>query len=214
MKALEKLERRFRPYAIPNLMHYVVIGQIIVYIVTMFSRADLLTLLTLSRAGLQHGQIWRLITFVFLPDHYQLLYFALGCYFDWMVGDALEREWGASWFNLYYLAGMLGAWLACLVTGYSSAYCLSLSLFLAFAAQYPHARLLIMFILPIEAKWLGIAAGVLWAYNFLIATLTGKISLVMGMLGFFVFYGPSLCNSIKAWYRREQWKRRNRNNWR
>ena len=117
MKWLDTLERRLRPYAIPNLIQYVVIGQIIVYAVAMLVRGDIASLLTLSRAGLGAGQVWRLVTFVFVPDDYRLLYFALGCYFDWMVGTALEREWGAGWFNLYYLTGMAGAWLACLLTG-------------------------------------------------------------------------------------------------
>lgn len=214
MKWLDTLERRLRPYAIPNLIQYVVIGQIIVYAVTMLVRADIVSLLTLSRAGLGAGQVWRLVTFVFVPDDYRLLYFALGCYFDWMVGTALEREWGAGWFNLYYLAGMAGAWLACLLTGYSSAYCLSLSLFLAFAAQFPHVRLLVMWVLPVEAKWVGVAAAVLWAYNFLLASAAGKLALVVGMLGFVLFFGPGVWRSGKAWYRREQWKRKNRGNWR
>ena len=41
------------------------------------------------------GQVWRLITFVFIPfSGGGPLSVILGIYFTWFVGTALEREWG------------------------------------------------------------------------------------------------------------------------
>ena len=64
------LERKLRRYAIGNLMKYIVIGQGIVFALmyiwpTLGYR--LYSLISLTRAGLMRGQIWRLVTFVFTP---------------------------------------------------------------------------------------------------------------------------------------------------
>ena len=64
---LYKMERRFGRYGIPNLAKYLALGQLVVWVIVMFIYGDLLGLITLSRSGLMHGQIWRLVTFVFVP---------------------------------------------------------------------------------------------------------------------------------------------------
>ena len=210
MKWLDTLERRFERYAIPNLINYVVIGQIAIYMVALLLRGDIANFLTLNRAGILAGQPWRLITFVLVPDNYQPLYFALGCYFTWYVGQSLEQQCGTSWFNLYYIFGMLGAWVSCLITGYGSAYTLSLSLFLAFAWMFPNVQLLLFFVIPVRVKWLGWLAGGLWAWEFLLSRPVGKLSLACEMLGFALFFGPDLWRELKAWNRRRQWRNQNR----
>lgn len=210
MKWLDALERRFRRYAIPNLINYVIVGQIIVFCTALMVRGDIANLLSLTRSGLFAGQVWRLVTFLFVPDTYSFLGFILSCYFSWLVGSSLEREWGTGWFNIYYLAGVVGAWLACLLTGYASGYNLWLSLFLAFAILYPHVRVMLFFVIPIEVKWLGILSGGLWLLSFLVVSPLQKLGSVLGMLGFLLFFGPELWRSVCAWYRREQWRRRNR----
>lgn len=210
MKALETLERRLRRYAVPDLINYIVLGQVVVYLVALLLRGDIANFLTLNRGGVLSGQVWRLVTFVLVPDTYQPLSFALGCYFTWFVGRALEQYWGTGWFNLYYLFGVVGAWLACAVTGYGAASTLSLSLFLAFAVLYPNVELLLFFIIPVKVKWLGWLSGALWVYEFLFSSLGGKLAMLCGMLGFGLFFGPKLWSSLKAWDRRRRWRSQNR----
>ena len=96
-----------------------------------------------------------------------ILNFALEAYFIWFIGSALEAVWGDFRFNLYILAGMLGAILACLITGWADTYCLSLSLLLAFALLYPEMQLLLFFIIPIKVKYFGIFAAAVWVLSFL-----------------------------------------------
>ena len=70
-----------------------------------------------------------------------ILSVVLGIYFTWFVGTALEKEWGDFRYTLYFLLGMVGTVLACLLTGVTaSTYCLSLSLLLAFAMWPPLRR--------------------------------------------------------------------------
>ena len=138
MNWLTKLERKFGRYCIPNLIALLVGGQIVVYAVELFVNRYITYFLALNRPALFSGEIWRLVTFLFVPfSSGNILNFALEAYFIWFIGSALEAVWGDFRFNLYILAGMLGAILACLITGWADTYCLSLSLLLAFALLYP-----------------------------------------------------------------------------
>ena len=122
----------------------------------------------------------------------------------------LENEWGDFRFNLYILLGMVGAVAACLLTGYADTYCLSLSLLLAFAMLYPEVQVLLFFVIPIRVKYFGLFAGALWLLSFLGAGAAGKLNYLLCMMNFLVFFGPQAWRSVRAWVRREQWKRKNR----
>ena len=124
---------------------------------------------------------------------------------------ALEREWGDFRYTVYLLSGMLGTVLACLLTGVTgSPYCLSLSLLLAFAMLYPEVQVLLFFVIPVRVKYFGFFAAALWVLSFLGAPLPQKLSLLLSMANVWLFFGPMAYRSVRAWVRREQWKRRNR----
>ena len=107
--------------------------------------------------------------------------------------------------------GHIGTVLACLLTGVTaSTYCLSLSLLLAFAMLYPEVQLLLFFVIPIRVKYFGFFAAALWVFSFLSAPLAGKLSYLLSMLNVWAFFGPMAYRSVRAWIRREQWKRKNR----
>ena len=134
MNWITKLERKFGRYCIPNLISILIGGQILVYAVELFVNQYISFYLNLDRGALLAGQIWRVITFMFVPfSGGGPLSVVLGIYFTWFIGTALEKEWGDFRFNLYLLLGMLGAVLACLCTGWADTYCLSLSLLPSFA---------------------------------------------------------------------------------
>ena len=71
------------------------------------------------------------------------------------MGSTLEREWGALQFNFFYLAGIIGALISGIITGYATNDFLNLSIFLAFALYYPNFQLYIFFFIPIKMKWLA-----------------------------------------------------------
>ena len=105
----------------------------------------------------------------------------------------------------------LEAVLGCLLTGVTaSTYCLSLSLLLAFAMLYPEVQLLLFFVIPIRVKYFGVFAAVLWVFSFLGASLPGKLDYLLSMLNVWLFFAPMAYRSLRAWVRREQWKRKNR----
>ena len=211
MNWITKLERKYGRYCIPNLISILIGGQILVYAVELFVNQYISFYLSLDRGALLAGQIWRIITFVFVPfSGGGPLSVILGIYFTWFIGTALEKEWGDFHFNLYFLLGMLGAVLACLLTGWADTYCLSLSLLLAFAMLYPEVQVLLFFVIPVRVKYFGLFAAALWVFSLLTAAPLGKLNYLLCMLGFVLFFGPQAGRSIRAWVRREQWKRKNR----
>ena len=211
MNWITKLERKYGRLYIPNLINILIGGQILVYAIELFVNQYISSYLDLDRSGLLAGQIWRVITFVLVPfSGGGPLSVILGIYFTWFIGSALEQEWGDFRFNLYVLLGMVGAVLACLLTGYADTYCLSLSLLLAFAMLYPEMQVLLFFVVPIKVKYFGWFSAALWVFGFLGMGPAGKLNYLLCMLGFAAFFGPQAWRSIRAWVRREQWKRKNR----
>ena len=212
MNWISRLERKYGRFCIPNLISIIVGGQILVYAIELFVNQFISVYLGLSRSLLLMGQVWRLITFVFIPfSGGGPLSVILGIYFTWFIGTALEREWGDFRYTVYLLSGVLGTVLGCLLTGVTaSTYCLSLSLLLAFAMLYPEVQLLLFFVIPIRVKYFGIFAAVLWVFSFLGASLPGKLDYLLSMLNVWLFFAPMVYRSLRAWVRREQWKRKNR----
>lgn len=171
MNWISRLERKYGRFCIPNLISIIVGGQILVYAIELFVNQFISVYLGLSRSLLLMGQVWRLITFVFIPfSGGGPLSVILGIYFTWFIGTALEKEWGDFRFNLYFLLGMIGTVLGCLVTGIpADTYCLSLSLLLAFAMLYPEVQVLLFFVIPVRVKYFGLFAAAMWLFSFLTA---------------------------------------------
>ena len=145
-------------------MFFISGGMLLVYLLSLLF-PPLTGLLSLDRAALFRGQVWRLLTFLFVPPTTSPLWILFQLYFNCLLGRGLEQQWGVFRFNLYYLCGMVGAILAALLTGYGTNNYLNLSLFFAFAAFYPDYKLLIFFILPVKIKYLAILDGVLDVYK-------------------------------------------------
>ena len=109
MNWISRLERKYGRFCIPNLISVIVGGQILVYAIELFVNQFISVYLGLSRSLLLMGQVWRLITFVFIPfSGGGPLSVILGIYFTWFIGTALEREWGDFRYTVYLLSGVLG----------------------------------------------------------------------------------------------------------
>ena len=132
-------------FGIPNLMLYIVIGNIAFYLLSLFSTLDggsFYSILSFSWAGLKQGQLWRLLSFSFLPTDTRPFWLLVSCYFYYWIGSTLEREWGTAKFTIYYLSGVLltalGAVITSLITGYdwqvAGATYVNLAMFFAFAS--------------------------------------------------------------------------------
>ena len=121
MRWIDKLERRWGRYGIPNLMNIILVGQLIAWVIVMVINQNFYYAITLNRTSLMSGQIWRVVTFLFVPPLSTGIQLLLTLYFRWWVGNSLQRAWGDFRFMMYILVGMVGALVACLHRAFSSA---------------------------------------------------------------------------------------------
>ncbi|MCL2448631.1 MAG: rhomboid family intramembrane serine protease [Polyangiaceae bacterium] len=167
-RLLARLERRFGSVAIPNLATYLVVGAAIVWVLSL-SKPDYTERLALSLDAVRQGQVWRLITFIFIPPPSHPVFLLINLAFVWWAGSNVEQHWGTFRFNLYVLAGIVAAiGAAALSGGYLVGNWLvgaDASLVLALATLAPNLQLYLYFV-PVRAKWLGFAAAALLAYSF------------------------------------------------
>ena len=208
MKLMDKLERKIGKYAIRNLMLYIILGNIAVYLLCMFN-TSLVFYLYLDPHAVRSGQVWRLITFLFIPpsvSYTQLFMVAISLYFYYFIGRMLENQWGAFRFNVYYFIGVIctiAVSLTFKVTG-STSY-LNESLFLAFATLFPEMQVLLFFFIPIKVKWMGIIAAALMIVQFITGDWGTKLMILASFLNYILFFGPILWDKIKYGRRKEQY---------
>lgn len=219
MKWLYKLERRFGRLCVPNLMLVIVAGQAMVYLLDLLTPAVRLTsVLRLVWPYVLQGQVWRLFTFIFVPDAGDPLSLVLMLYLYYLIGHTLENTWGDFKFNVYYLCGMLGAIAGAAITGSGSGYYLNLSLFFAFAMLYPDFQLLLFFIIPIKIKYLALFSGALCLIQFVSGSMADRMGLVFSLVNFLLFFGRDFWSGAKkeiTYYKnRRSWQKNQHNNWR
>ena len=186
MKSLRaKLNRFFyrnQNKGVRNLMLYIGIGNLIVYVLYLLNRSDPLfyRLLCFSPEAVASGEVWRMLTYplVLLTEAARPFLAVIGLFFFYWCGLVLEQLWGTLRMNLYYLAGVLLTALAALLTQTAlSATYVNLSLILAMAVLQPEETVRIYFVLPIKMKWLawidlgftlyGVVRGIITMVQFL-----------------------------------------------
>ena len=211
MKWLDTLERKFDRFSIGNLMQYICLTMAALYIFAAIQpNVPIFSLIALSPYRIMQGQIWRLVTFIFMPPSSGLFAF-VAIYFYYWLGQNLEYYWGTTRFNLYYLFGMIGAIIAAFITNSTgtSDY-LNLSLLLACAALFPDTEVLFMFLIPMKMKWLGIIDAVLLGWLFIIGNIASRVSLIFSLINFLIFFGPKLFDRIRYKMRYEKFRRQMR----
>ncbi len=192
-------------FGIPNLMLYIVIANFAVYLLDSFSNGTTLSgLLYFSLDTVARGQLWRIVTFVLIPDAGGVFSLLISCYFYYWIGGTLERQWGTAKFTCYYLGGMLltllGTVIVSLITRVSiplvGASYVNFAMFLAFAALWPDAQVLLFFIIPIRIKYLAYIDLAFFAWNIISYILAGawyfSVIPLMALLNFVIFFWPEL----------------------
>ena len=204
-RRLERFFLKNRDKGIPNLMLYITIGNVAVYLLSVIDPSNVVySALCFSRSAILHGQIWRLFSYIFtyLLDARGWYFFtalvSLLCYCQF--GKILEQYWGRCKFNLYYLTGVVMLDLAALLFGmYATTTYLNISLFLAVATIAPEARVLLMFVLPIKMKWMAWVYLGFTALTVIGGFLSGPLGLtwlfpILALCNYFLFFGKDIRN--------------------
>ena len=223
MKAISRWLDRFcykHPnFGIPNLMQYVAIGSVLIFVGDIATSGAFSWFTRLYPELVLKGQVWRLLSFIFVPMTYsassmflRCLLFAISTFFYYQIGTALERQWGTARFSLFYFLGVTLNLVVGFVTyavfpithemlgGYyfetANMYYVNLSMFLSFATLYPDMRVLLYGIIPLKVKWLAYVDAALFAYDIAFSLVTRNwlqaILPIIALLNYFLFFGDDL----------------------
>lgn len=206
---LDRLERRFGRFAIPNLTTFLVVGQAVLYVASRLPQGVALDRVEFDPVRITQGEVWRLLTFLFYPparDPLLVIFYFMMFLF---IGTMLERLWGDFRFNLYIFIGwfanvaaafivsaVLGRMLPEMAEGPGKLvsvrafnWFLYGSMFFAFARLYPDFVIRIMLVLPIRAKWLALIEWLTFGYFFLVGNWMIKALILATVLNYLLFFG-------------------------
>ena len=207
MKRVDLFCYKHPRFGINNLMLYIVFGTLAVWLLGAMDRTNLLEgYLAFDAAAVLRGQVWRIVTFVLIPESGGI-WLLLFLYFYYFIGSTLEREWGSGRFTIYYLMGMLltvvYGFVTYFVTGRSylmTANYINLSMFFAFATLFPDNRVLLFYFIPIKIKWLAIVDALYFVYAIFegLGRGQGMMSFLplVAILNYFLFCGNTLFRSV------------------
>lgn len=196
-RKIEEFCSRHPNFGIPNLMRYIVIANVVFWLLGAVNSVALSYLL-FNPALILRGQVWRLVSFVFFPPSTGMLAF-IAFYFYYWIGGTLERQWGTGQFTIYFFSGViltvLYGFLIYFVTGKSvtlSSTYIYLSMFFSFAALFPDLQVLFLFIIPVKMKYLALVDAVFFLLSVITEPFPEKLLPVVAVLNFLIFCGGEL----------------------
>ena len=223
---LDKLERKFGKYAISNLTVKLMIVYAVGYVINL-AAGDYLTFnpYLIFHGQVWRLVTWILIPLqnnIFLYAVSILLFYL-------PIGQTMERAWGDFKYNAYLFMGFfltIAASLLCylgyviyaysasadaatisvflsmagsFIGSYTIPYYVTMSIFFAYAATFPNATVLFMFIIPVQMKWLGILYAGLMGYSlveYIFASQWPGVVVIAASVITFLWFFPAGRNSV------------------
>ena len=189
-------------FGIPNLMKYIVGGNVVFWLLSLVNPV-LMSYLSFSPAAILHGQVWRLISFIFYPVSLDFLaLFAF--YFYYLIGNTLERYWGTPQFTIFFFSGVILSEIFAFIVYFASGVSLNItatyiyfSMFFSFATLYPDMTILLFFIIPVKIKWLAYVNAAFFLINIFTTSFPLNMLPVVALLNFMIFCGGDLFHAAK-----------------
>jgi len=204
-RAIDKFCQKHRGFGVPRLMLFIVLISAVVFII---GGDGLISFLAFHPALIMRGEVWRLITWIFLPLNNNWIFVAIALYFYFFIGSTLEREWGTAKFTIYYVFGVLLniiygfiLWFAMNRSVYIVPNFLNLSMFFAFATLFPDVTVRLFFVIPIKVKWLALFNAVYFIYEIVSGLLGNQVFLALlplvALLNYLIICGDELISRLK-----------------
>ena len=216
MKWFYKLEYKYGRHAIRNLMNYILVLYIAGIVLNLVDSTLYSSYLSLDPWMIfEHGQVWRIFTFLMCAPSPDNLFWALiSTWIYFTLGTYVERAWGAFRFNVFMFCGILytilGSFLvyALVKTGVISDLViakegfyfihmvvpligttyLNFSIFMAFAFTFPTMQMLFMFLIPIPAQVLGWIEVGIYAVRFVTGNVADRVMIGAAALNVLLFF--------------------------
>jgi len=203
MKFSQRIERTFSWIAIPNLTIYIIIGQVVVWLLENLVNYPM-EAIALVPALVAKGEIWRLFTFIFFPPQTHVIFLIFAWMILYMTGSALEHFWGSYKYSCYVLLGWFLTVLATILGIFIYPVVIipnlfiTTSIFLAFAFVNPDFEFLIFFVLPVKVKWLAVLSLLMFGYEFVTGPLIIKVVVFAGIGNYLIFFWKDMINAVKG----------------
>lgn len=208
----ERFLLRNQSKGIRNLLLYVAIIKVAVYFfITMDPSGLMLQYLSFSPALILRGQVWRLVSYIFLPSSGRLIVFVISLFFYYYMGRMLESALGTLKLNLYFFSCILISDLFVILLSLTSPVVdlyapgvitlfAELPLLLAFAAIYGDTRVLLFYIIPIRMKYLAWLELAYLIYYAICWPFPVKLLVIMPLIPFFLSLSKESRNLLpSAW---------------
>lgn len=202
MTALSTLERKLSKYIPENITKYLLIGQVLSYLLV-YARPEYQHYFFLTGRLLFKGEFWRLVTILIAPTSENIIFVVFAWYFFYLLGTALELQWGSYRYVIYIAISYIAVVLFSLVfqdVSISSGF-IYVSLFLAYAHLNPNFRLLLFFIIPVKIKWLAYLAWAGLIATILFGSLPTKILTILSVSNFLIFFYADIAYAIKTGFK-------------
>ncbi|MFI3252764.1 MAG: rhomboid family intramembrane serine protease [Eubacteriales bacterium] len=221
-KEIDRFCYKHNHWGIPGLMRYIVLANVFVFLMDMFSNSSFSKMLSfIPYYAFSEGQVWRIFTFFLVPESgfsntLSIFWFAISsmCYF--FIGSALEQRWGTARFTFFYALGiLLNLFSGLLISGMAygglisegyafypaaSMYYVNLSLFFSIASLYPNLQFYFMFIIPVKAKWLAWFSGAMFAFSVFYELFFGlwvmALVPVIAIFNYFLFFWDEISHFL------------------
>jgi membrane associated rhomboid family serine protease len=208
MSWLDKLEKRIGFIAIPGLIR-IVVGMSALVFILVYLDPQYVSVLDLDPAMVRRGQVWRLLTYIFIPQTLSPLWIVFVLWFLWWIGEGLERAFGPFRLTLYFFVGMIGTTVAAFFFGSNFANSMLIaSLFYAFARFYPDEVMYVLFILPLKMKWVAWVMALFLFIGFFVGSNAYRMAVVAALANYLIFFGPEIIHDAR--HRRDVTSRRRR----
>ena len=196
-RKIEEFCYKHPDFGIPNLMRYIVIANAVFWLMGAVNPV-LMNYLLFNPALILRGQIWRLISFVFIPPSTGILAI-IAFYFYYWIGTTLENQWGTGQFTIYFFTGVIltivYGFAIYFITGRSvslSSTYIFLSMFFSFAALFPDMQVLFLFIIPVKMKYLALVDAAFFVLSVISTPFPENLLPVVAVLNFLIFCGGEL----------------------
>jgi hypothetical protein len=199
---VDRLERRFGFLAAPGLPTFIT-GMTVLVGVLGLIKPEFADILALDPVALAHGQLWRCVSFLFVPPPAGPLWLIFWILMLYSILQALEHAWGDFKFTVFLLIGLLATAAGALATGveFGNQFVI-LAAFLAFARLLPDREVLVMFVLPVKMRWLAGLAALWLALEFVTNGWALRVELLTGLLPYFLFFGEGHRRDLALAWRR------------
>ena len=223
MSLLDRLESKIGWIAIPGIVRFIMAMQVLVFvlaIIQMPSDAEvragaspfppLVEALMLNGEKILGGEVWRLVSFIFIPptlSSFIVMLFAF--FFTMFLGNMLESIWGSFRLTLYVFGGMLGMVAGEFIFPFFGVYLTGAlgggigylvfiaSLLFACAVYNPHYTVMLFGIIPVKMFWLALFDAGLIILEIFQRPLVLGLAIIVALGNFLVVFLPGLKSAVK-----------------